>query len=472
MAFPASGEDPDPHVPADAVAELAAGVAGEVFRPGDAGYAAESATFNLAVTHHPAVVVGAAEAGDVQAAVRFATAHGLAVGVLSTGHQAIVPADGAVLITTRRMSAVTVDPRSRTAVVQAGARAGQVMDGAVPLGLAPIVGSSPSVGVVGFTLGGGLSPTFGRPFGWAADYVRAIEVVTADGRLRRTTAEQEPDLFWALRGSRSNMGVVTALEVELHDVVRLYGGGLFFSGEDTAAVMHAYHRFTADVPDALTSSVALMRLPDVPSVPEVLRGRFMVHLRIAHLGSAAEGDRLVAPLRQAAPVVLDTLGDMSIADFASIHLDPTDPIYFREWTEMLAGLTSEGIDSIVDVAGPGAEDAVEFIELRHLGGALGRQMGMPNAVGSRDADFAVWIMSMGPASEGDPQHAYAERVLARLQPWATGRAYLNFSSDTTAEEVEEGYTPEAYARLRTVKSTYDPANVFRLNHNIPPNGGT
>lgn len=472
MAFPASGEDPTPHLPAEDVAELAAAVTGEVFQPGDSGYTAECATFNLAVTHHPAVVVGAAEPADVQAAVRFATAHDLAVAVLATGHQGIVPADGAMLITTRRMTAVTVDPESRTAVVQAGARAQQVMDGAVPLGLAPTVGSSPSVGVVGFTLGGGLSPTFGRSFGWAADYVRAIDVVTADGRLRHTTAQEEPDLFWALRGSRSNMGVVTALEVALHDVTRLYGGGLFFSGQDAAAVTHAYLRFTAEVPDRLTSSIALLRLPDVPAVPEVLRGRFMVHVRIAYLGAASDVDQLLSQLREAAPLVLDTLGDMSIADFASIHLDATEPLFFREWTEMLAGLTAEGMDAILDLAGPQAEETVEFIELRHLGSALGRQIGPPSAVGGRDADFAVWIMSMGPPSEGDPQHAYGERVLARIQPWATGRAYLNFASDTTAEEVKEGYSPEVYTRLRAVKAAYDPANVFRLNHNIPPGAST
>lgn len=348
----ASGEDRSPRFSAADIAELAAGLTGAVFQPEDAGYEAECATFNLAIKHHPVLVVGAAE--------------------------------------------------------------------------------------------------------------------PADGRLRRTTAQQEPDLFWALRGSRSNMGVVTALEVELRDVTRLYGGGLFFSGEHAAAVMRAYLRFTADVPEELTSSIALMRLPDVPSAPEVLRGRFMVHLRIAHLGSASEGDRLAEPLRQAAPVVLDTLGEMPFADFASIHQDPNDPLFFREWTEMLTGVTTECVDTLVELAGPQSDGLVQFIELRHLGGALSRQTGAPNAVGNRDAEFAVWIMSMGPPTGGDPQHAYGEHVLAKIQPWSTGRAYLNFSSDTSPEEVKEGYTPQEYARLRKVKSVYDPGNVFRLNHNIPP----
>ncbi|WP_243869042.1 FAD-binding oxidoreductase [Streptomyces liangshanensis] len=469
MTVPASTPDPSPGLPAEDIAALRAAVAGEVFRPGDAGYAHECATFNLAVPQRPAVAVGAARPADVQAAVAFASAHGLPAAVLSTGHQSMVPSDGALLITTGRMSDVTLGRDARTAVVRAGARAQQVMDAAAPFGVTPTVGSSPTVGVVGFTLGGGLSPTFGRPFGWAADYVRAIDVVTADGRLRHTTADEEPDLFWALRGSRSNMGVVTALEVELHDVTRLYGGGLFFRGEDTEAVLRAYLRLTATAPEELTSSIALLRLPDVPAVPDVLRGGFMVHVRIAYLGTPAEGADLLLPLRQAATPVRDTVGDMPLTDFASIHLDPVDPMFFREWTAMLAEFPPEAADVMTALAGPGAEHPVEFVELRHLGGALGRRNGPPSAVGNRDAAFALWIMSMGPPAEGDPQTAYAERVLAGLEPWSTGHTYLNFSSsEPTAARVKEGYGPETYARLRAVKAAYDPENLFRLNQNVPP----
>jgi FAD/FMN-containing dehydrogenase len=473
LTSPVSDEGASRDFTAQDFAALELDVAGDVFQPGDDGYLAECATFNLAITQRPAVVVGAAGPADVQAAVRFATAHGQAVAVLATGHQAIVPADGAVLITTRRMSAIDVDVDNRRAVVQAGVRAQQAVDAAAAFGLAPTVGSSPSVGVVGFTLGGGLSPTLGRAFGWAADYVHAIEVVTADGRRRRVTAQEEPDLFWALRGSRSNMGVVTAIELELHDVTRLYGGGLFFSGSDAAAVLHAYRGFVATAPDELTSSIALLRLPDIPSVLEVLRGKFMVHVRIAFLGSSPEGERLLMPLRRAAPIVLDTVGEMPLVDFASIHNDPVDPVFFREWTAMLSEFPAAATDAIVELAGPQADSPVEFFEVRHLGGALGRQIGTPSAVGNRDAEFAVWILSMGAPAQDDAPTTYAETVLARLAPWSTGHIYLNFtSSGTTPVPVPEGYTPEAYERLRVVKSVYDPGNVFRLNHNIPPSAET
>lgn len=458
---------------AEDIAELAAAVTGEVFRPGDAGYDDECATFNLAITQRPAVVVGAAEPADVQAAVRFATAHGLPVAALATGHQATLPADGGMWITTRRMSAITVDPGRRRAVVQAGVLAGQAVDGAAAFGLAPIVGSSPNVGVVGFSLGGGISPTLGRTYGWADDDVQAIELVTADGRLRRVGAQHEPDLFWALRGSRSNMGVVTALELQLHEVTRLYGGGLIYSGEDAGAVLDAYRRFTAGVPDELTSSIALLRLPDRPTIPELLRGRFMLHVRIAYLGTPAKGERLVMPLRQAAPVLLDTVDEMSIVDFASIHNDEVDPLFFREWSGMLREFTAGTVDTILELAGPGTDSRVEALELRHLGGAFGRETGAPSAAGNRDVEFAVWIMSMGPPSEGDPQGASAERLLAGLQPWSTGHTYLNFtSSDITPDGVQRAYSRDHYERLRAVKFEYDPENVFRLNQNIPPGGGT
>jgi len=472
LASPAADEGPPAVLPAEDVSTLAGGVTGGVvLLPDDTDYNTECATFNLAVTHRPAIVVGAADTADVQAAVRFATAHELPVAVLATGHQAIVPADGAMMITTRRMSAVSVDPDRRRAVVQAGVLAQQAVDGAVAFGLAPTVGSSPNVGVVGFTLGGGLSPTFGRSFGWAADYVHAIEVVTADGELRRVSATDEPDLFWALRGSRSNMGVVTAIELELHEATRFYGGGLYFSGKDAAAVLHAYRRFATDVPERLTSSAALLRLPDTPSVTEVLRGTFVVHVRIAHLGDSAEGARLVAPLRQSAPLLLDTLGDMSIVDFASLHHDAEEPLYFREWTAMLSGYERDTVEAMLELAGPGTEPPAECVELRHMGGALGRQIGPPSAVGNRDAEFAVWIMSMRPPSEGDPEQVFAERVLARMRPWSTGRTYLNFSSLTTTP-VREAYSPETYARLRALKAVYDPRDVFCLNQNIVPAEGT
>jgi FAD/FMN-containing dehydrogenase len=452
------------------IAALGRKVSGPVLTPDDQSYAAESATYNLAFPHHPAVIVGATGPADVQAAVRFAAAHGLPVAVLTTGHQAIMPADGAMLITTSRMAFVDVDARARSARVGAGTRWQQVVDAAAAYGLAPLNGSSPLVGVIGYTLGGGLSPTLGRAYGWAADHVRAIEVVTADGRLRQVTPETEPDLFWALRGGKSNFGAVTALEFQLFPVSRLYGGGLFFAGQHAAPVLQAYREFTAAVPDQMTTSVALLRLPPLPFVPEPLRGKFTVHVRFAYSGPAAEGERLVAPMRAAAPALIDTLGEMPYDRFAEIHSDPVDPAPFLERSAMLGTLAPETVDTLIDLAGPDADCPLAFVELRHLGGALSRPPAVPDAVGNRDAAFAFWIVAIGTPEEAGPSMKYADLMLERLAPWSTGGQYLNFmaSDDASAERTRPAYAGVDYGRLQAIKARYDPANMFRLNHNIPP----
>ncbi|WP_063790219.1 FAD-binding protein [Streptomyces sp. NRRL B-24085] len=449
-------------------AELAAQITGPVLEPEDEGFAAECAPFNLAVTHRPRVVVGAVNSADVQAAVRFAAQRRLPVAVMATGHQATLTADDAVLITTHRMTQVSVDPASRTARVAAGARWQQVIDAATPLGLAPLNGSSPLVGVIGYTLGGGLSPTMGRALGWAADHVTSMEVVTADGELRSVDAASEPDLFWALRGGKSNFGVVTGMEFALFPVEQLWAGGLFFDGADAEAVLHAYAEVTAGAPDDLSSSIALLRLPALPGVPEFLADRFAVHVRISCLGSPDEAARLVAPLRAAAPVLVDTLGPMPYASFAQIHNDPADPAPFMERTAMLHSLTAEAVGEILAAAGPAADCPVHFVELRHLGGALGRAA--DNAVGHRDARFALWVVGVGAPDAFTAMNAYADELLQRMHPWSTGGKYLNFmaAQDTGASDVSAAYDEAAYHRLRSIKRRFDPDNLFRLNHNIPP----
>ncbi|WP_221354329.1 FAD-binding protein [Streptomyces beigongshangae] len=449
-------------------AGLAAQITGPVLGPDDEGFADECAPFNLAVTHHPCVVVGAANSTDVQAAVRFAAQRRLPVAVMATGHQATIPADDAVLITTHRMAQVSIDPAARTARVTAGARWQQVIDAATPFGLAPLNGSSPLVGVIGYTLGGGLSPTMGRAHGWAADHVTSLEVVTADGELRHVDAASEPGLFWALRGGKSNFGVVTAMEFALFPVKQLWAGGLFFDGADAAAVLHAYAQVTAEAPDELSSSIALLRLPALPGVPAFLADRFAVHVRISYLGPAAEAIGLVAPLRAAAPVLADTLGPMPYASFAQIHNDPADPAPFMERTVMLRSLTAEAVEEILTAAGPTADCPVHFVELRHLGGALTRTA--DNAVGHRDARFALWIVGVGAPDAFTAMNAYADELLQRMRPWSTGGRYLNFmaAQDTGVCDVSAAYDEADYHRLRSIKRRFDPDNLFRLNHNIPP----
>jgi hypothetical protein len=338
---------------------------------------------------------------------------------------------------------------------------------AAEFGLAPLNGSSPLVGVVGYTLGGGHSPVLGRTFGWAADHVRAVELVTADGRLHRVTESTDPDLFWAVRGGKSNFGVVTAIEFDLFPVTSVYGGGIYYDGSHTADVLHAYREWIQQVPDELNSSVGLLRLPPLPSVPEPLRGRLVVHLRVSYVGGSVDGERLVAPMRAVAPSIIDSVTELPYTEVDSIHQDPVDPMPFGERTAMLGDFTAAGVQAFVAALGPESGSTMTIAEIRHLGGALGRPSAVPNAVGNRDARFVVWGGAVGDADGIRAGLGSMDELLDRLRPWSTGGRYINFMSDH--DPVELAYSEETLRRMRAVKALHDPGNLFRVNnHNIVP----
>ncbi|MEH0927080.1 FAD-binding oxidoreductase [Micromonospora sp. CPCC 205558] len=452
----------------DAVTQLAAQTVGPVLLPGDDGYDVECASYNLAIPQQPALVVGAANAADVQAAVRFAADQGLPVAVLATGHSAL-PSAGALLITTRRMDAVVIDAEARTARIEAGVRWQQVVDAAAKHGLAPLSGAAPTVGAVSYTLGGGLSP-IGRTFGFAADHVHLIELVTADGELRTVTATDEPELFWALRGGKGNFGVVTALEFALFPVSHIYGGGLFFPGERAADVLKAWGRWTADVPDEMTSSAALLQLPPLPEVPEPLRGRLVAHIRIAYVGTAEDGERLIAPLRAIAPTLIDSVTEMPYSAVGSIHADPPTPIPFVDRSALLREFTPELVDTIISEAGPDTGSPLTIVEIRHLGGALDRRPEPTNAIDLRGTAFTFYAVAIGGPDQAKALNGHLTRLLQAIEPWSTGRRFVNFLgvSDATADGVAATYPAETYERLAAVKRRYDPTNIFRVNHNITP----
>lgn len=447
---------------------LAARTEGPVLLPGQEGFDEERTGFNLAVRHRPAVIVGAARAEDVVAAVVFAAAHGLPVAVQGTGHGFSVAAEGGVLVTTRRMDEVRVDAAARSAYVAAGARFEQVIPEAARHGLAPLNGSAPHVGVVSYTLGGGLA-LLGRSHGWAADRVLAMDVVTADGRLRHVTADSEPDLYWALLGGRDNFGIVTGMEFGLVPVARLYGGGLFFDAERTPGILQAYRRWTATVPEEMNSSVALIPFPDDPQVPEPVRGRHVWHVRIACTGSAEAGERLVEPLRQAGSRLLENLRDMPYEQSAGIHDEPRVPMPWAADNAFLTDLDDAAIRTILRHTGPGAARPA-IVELRHLGGALTRRPVHPNAVGHRDAGFVLAVLTPLTGDSAVDEHAFLDSMFKDLQPWTSGR-FLNFMGhgDTADEErTRTAYTADDHRRLTALKADYDPRNAFRLNYNIRP----
>ncbi|MFF3438482.1 FAD-binding protein [Streptosporangium sp. NPDC002721] len=450
---------------------LLSSVKGPVLFPEDDGFADEASVFNMAVTHRPHVIIGATGVADVQAAVNFAAERDLPVAVLNTGHGPSVSVPGdAVMITTRRMTEVSIDGEARTARVGAGVRWGQVVREAAKAGLAPLAGSSPQVGVVGYTLGGGVSVALGRAFGYAADHVLAIDVVTADGLLRHVTPDSDPELFFALRGGRGNFGVVTAMEFSLFPVTELYAGALQFPGESASAVLGAYQRFTATAPDEVTSSIVFLRAPDLPFVPEFMRGKLTVTIRISYVGPARDGEALVAPLRAAAPVLVDTVTTMPVEDIATITNDPAEPGAAVEHFTVLDTLPPAAVEAILEVAGPDSGTRITMVNLTHLGGAFAKAPERANAVGRRDAAFAAFTLTAVAPGDADGHENVGLELIDRLSASGGGRKHPVYLSpaDASVESVRLAYDEPTYERLRAAKTTYDPRNVFRHNHNIPP----
>lgn len=424
---------------------------GPVLRPGDDGYDTERTGFQLAAAHHPDLIVAAVTSGDVQTALAHAAARGLPVAVQASGHGLATAATGGVLVSTRHLTGLHVDPEARTVRAEAGARWKDVITAAAAYGLAPLNGSAPDVGVAGYTLGGGLG-LLAREFGYACDHVRSIDVVTPDGRVRHVTPDIEPDLFWALRGARDNFGVVTALEIGLLPVTRVYGGGLYH--EAGAEALEAWHAWTAGVPEELTSSLALIPYPDVPGLPEPLRGRHIAHIRVACTGTYEEGERLVAPLRAAlGPALIDTLTDLPYTESASIYSDPPDPHAYHGTNALVTSLDPATLKTIFDLS------PATVVQIRHLGGALSRTPPHPSAVGFREADYLISALA------GDP--AGPKTIEAELAPITIGR-FLNYLYGMGTEDVASAYEPATYQRLRDLKAAHDPANRFHANHNIPP----
>ncbi|HET7530405.1 MAG TPA: FAD-binding oxidoreductase [Mycobacteriales bacterium] len=441
--------------------------AGPVFAPDDPGYDAEIATFNQIVSHRPPVVVGAACADDVAATVRFALRHGLRVAVQATGHGASFAVEDGILVTTRRMDTVSIDVQRGVARIGAGAKWAAVIAAAAPYGLAPLSGSTSDVGAVGYTLGGGMGP-LGRRYGFAADRVRSVEIVTGDGRLRTLTADDDTGLFWAIRGGKGNLGIVTSMEVDLVLLPRLYGGAIFFDAADTAAVVHAWREWVATVPEEMTSSIALLRLPDVEFVPPPLRGRMVLHLRVAYIGEPCTGEKLVAPLRAVATPVLDMVRDMPFSEVDSIHLDPTDPMPAWHDGRLLSAFTAEAADALVAAAGPDADVPLIFAEVRHMGGALARQAAVPNAVAGRDAAFSLFVLGPGMPAIRPAVSAAGTAVIDALAPWHASGRLVNFlgTTDDGAAAVASAYRPEDAARLVELTERFDPHGLFRYGHSL------
>jgi len=452
-----------------AIRDLKAKVRGEVLVPGDAGYDVARVGFVRSMEQRPAVVVVAESEQEVIAAVKFARDRRLGIGVQGTGHGITRPANGGMLVNTSRMKAVEVFPSRRVARVQAGAKWKDVVPQVQPHGLAALSGSSTDIGVVGYTLGGGTG-WFARRYGYAANSVISADVVTADGRLLHVSETENPDLFWAIRGGAGNFGIVTRLEFKLYPVKEFYGGSVFFPAENTREVLQAYSGWVKGQPDALTSRVAIYNLPPIPAVPEPLRGRWVVAVQGAYLGTETEGANLLRPIRQIAKPVVDTFATMPYAQIDTIANDPQEPMPVILHTGTIADISPQLVDRLLQAVRLGERSFVVQVEMRHLGGALAAFPPSGSAVGCPLGKF--WFNAI--AVFGTPQeNALAGQEMAKIreavEPFLTGRVFLNgLGGATDSTRARSAYSPENYQRLVAIKRQYDPNNLFRFNSNIDP----
>ena len=440
---------------------------GEVFTPADAEWDEARLAWNLAADQHPAAVVYAESAADVAAVVRYARENGLHVTTQGTGHFAntIASFDETILLKTSRLRDLEIDPEARIARAEAGVLWQEVSLAAAEHGLAGLAGSAGDVGVVGYTLGGGLG-WLARRYGLAANSVVAVELVTADGRHVRTDRDNEPDLFWAVRGGGGSFGIVTAIEFALYPVAEVYAGVLFFPFERSAEILTAWREWVEDTPREVTSAGRLMQFPPIPQLPEALRGQSFVIVEAAFIGSEEDGAALLQPLRELGPV-MDTFAMIPSEDLRHLHMDPPQPVPGVGDGMTLDDLTPETINALVAVAGPCSGSPLVSVELRQLGGAVADESPDHGAVGAIDAGFALFAVGM---AVNDEATSFIEARVAALKtalgPWTADRGYFNFSD--TPVEGDSLYPPDTYRALQWVKAAYDPAELFRASHPIRP----
>ena len=442
--------------------------AGAVHLPGDAGYESARLPWNVAVDQRPAAVAQPTTVAEVQALVRAAAAADLRIAPQSTGHNAGPLAaqglDDVVVLRTSAMTGVSIDPVRRVARVEGGALWMDAVEPAAQHGLAALHGSSPDVGIAGYSLGGGIG-WYARMLGLATNSLTAVELVTADGEHVRADAHRNKELFWALRGGGGSFGVVTALEFRLYAIESAYAGMLIWDREQAEPVLREWSQWAPGAPDEVTTAFRVLNLPPLPDIPEPLRGRSVVVIDGAVVGSDAAGEAAIAGLRALRPEI-DTFARVPASSLVRLHMDPEGPSPFVYDTAMLDALPEDGVDAFLGEVGPGTRSSLLLAEFRQLGGALGREHQGGGALKQLDGSFLAFAgaMAMTPELAAQGEHD-ASRLMKALSPWANGRSYLNFAEGGV--DPRSGYDEPTWLQLKGIRSAVDPTGVFVGNHRIP-----
>jgi FAD/FMN-containing dehydrogenase len=429
----------------DAVAELRRLVSGRVAYPSDSGFQELVTGHDLAAGHAPAVVVEPLDPIDVEHAVGVAARPG-------------VPVRSGLMLATRRLDGVAVDPDSRTVTVGAGATWGTLAVAVGQHDLLPVTTNGPSVGVVGSTLGGGVGPV-ARSHGFAVEHVVSLDVVGADGLTR--TVGPGSDIFWALCGGRDGVGVVTSMTLRLHEATPLWGGELVWTGPGLDDALTWWHRFAAEVPESVTTSAMAAIAPDVEEVPPPLRGQAM--LRVTLCAGVSDSEAVELALREAPAAAVRALGPTTVPDFVLQHGDVAPPMPTWQRGFALVDLTTETLDVVREIAGPTSGAPLLGVEVRRLGGALARGGDLP--VSGRDAEWLVSIIGVPePGLFAEVLPDVARRLAVALEPWSTGGSLLNFHGRPGAgHELDRAWPTEVFTRLGQVRAKLDPRGTFAVD---------
>jgi hypothetical protein len=439
-------------------------IAGQIVTPEDGDWDEARSAWNLSADQHPRAVAFVESAEDVVATVGFAVGNGLHVSGQGTGHGAVALDSLAdtILIKTRRMRGIEVDVEARTARVEAGVLVLELSEATHAHGLSSLPGSSPDVGVTGYTLGGGLS-WLGRRYGFACNRVRAIELVTAAGEAMTVDADHGEDLFWALRGGGGAYAIVTALHLDLVPVVDAYAGALVFPAELGAAAIRAYRDWTATVSDDVTSVVRFLHPPDLPDVPAPIRGRRLLTIDAACIGTREQGEAATRPLRAIGEPIVDTFDQISAAGLCRIHMDPERPVPGRGHHRPIRQLPDEAIETFVELVGPDSDSPLVMAEIRHLGGALGRTDAHGGALSHLDAAYVMLGIGVPMTHElGEAIEDRLERLGDAMEPWAADGGYFNFAErPCNANAI---LPADVCTRLAEVKRHWDPEGTIVAGH--------
>lgn len=449
---------------------LGARLAGDTALPGEAGYDEARTLWNAMIDRRPGLVVRCMMAEDVQQAVRFAAEHGLLLAVRGGGHNIAGNAvcDGGLLIDLSAMRGVAVDAGARRVRVEAGARLADVDAATQAHGLAVPVGINSTTGIAGLTLGGGFG-WLSRKHGLTIDSLLAADIVTPDGRLRRIDAGSDPDLFWAIRGGGGNFGVVTSFELALHPVgPEVLSGLVVHPIGEAPALLRAYRRLAAEMPDELTVWVVMRKAPPLPFLPEAWHGREVLVFAACHAGDMAEGEKALAPLRALGKPIADVIGPHPFAGWQQAF-DPllTDGARNYWKSHNFAGLDDGLIDLLVETVGRLPTPECEIF-IAQLGGATRRVDPAATAYPHRDASFIMNVHTRWREAKDDTRCiAWARELFDRAARFATGGVYVNFMPEDEGGRVK-GAFGASYARLGRIKAEVDPMNLLRMNMNVRP----